>query len=75
MDQWLNPHLALARIPYECQFVSWNSTSHPAPCLCPGKAFEDGPKKSLGLAHPHGIPEQTPGSQLWIGSAPTITTT
>ena len=45
--------------------------SHPAPCLWPGKAVEDGPK--LWDLHLRGRPGR--GSWLWIGIASTVALT
>ena len=48
-------------------------TSHPAPCLWPGKAGEDGPE--LGPCTHVGDPEEVPGSQLRTGAAPAVAVT
>ena len=47
--------------------------SHPAPCLWPGKAVEDGP--DLGPSTCMRDPEEAPGSWFRIGSALAIAAT
>ena len=42
--------------------------SHPAPCLWPGKAVQDGPK-ALGTCPHVGDPGDVPGSWLQMGTA------
>ena len=48
--------------------------SHPALCLWPGKAVEDG-SKSWDPAPCMGDSEEVPSSWLWIGSAPAVAVT
>ena len=44
MAQWLRYSPCMPGIPYGRQFYPGSPASHPAPCLWPGKAAEDGPK-------------------------------
>ena len=50
------------------------STSHPAPCLCPGES-SGGWAKTLGPCTHVGELEEVPGSWLWIGTAPAVALT